>query len=283
MEKEVVAISASSASTFQACPTAYHYSSELRLTPFNGDEKMDKGSLGHAMLAHYYQLIKDGAADYGSIQDSIEEEGRIEAVKFDLNPDAIEQTITSVRGYIEARYGDSWEPVLIEQPFSKVLYDSETLQIIWEGRLDLGIKNRLLGDKFIPVDHKFGAKAYTPEPMNNQFLGTTWAFGADEFIVNLVGMQKKEQKYSRHPISYPKEVIEEWQQSTISTVIEMLQYEKQGYYPRRYNSCWKCKFTGLCYSHPEAREYKMKVEFTKKQFSLYETSESTESKGKEDG
>lgn len=274
MEKEVVAISASSTGTFSSCPTAYHYSSELRLTPFNGDESMDKGSLGHDMLARYYTLLKEGKADYGNLLEDVEETGRMNAPKWDLDPEAIEQTIESVKGYIELWFNDSWEPILVEQPFSKVLYDSESLQIIWEGRLDLGIKNRIMGDKFIPVDHKFGAKAYQPEPMNNQFIGTYWAFGADEFIVNLVGMQKKNKKYSRHPISYPKEVIEEWQNSTISTVIEMLQYEKQGYYPRRYNSCWRCKFSSLCFSHPDAREHRMKVEFVKKTgFNLYSSEE----------
>jgi hypothetical protein len=76
--KEVVAISANSLGIFQGCPTAYNYSHELKLAPFESDENMDKGSLGHSMIAHYYTLLKEGKiTDFGSIQDEVEEFGRI--------------------------------------------------------------------------------------------------------------------------------------------------------------------------------------------------------------
>jgi len=270
-EKQIVAISASSLTTWQACPTAFHYSSELRLSPFESDEKMDKGSLGHAMLAHYYQLVKDGkAGDYGATLDEVLEIGRIEAVKFELSPDAIEQTLISVRGYLESYFGESWTPVLIEQPFSQELFNSDSLQILFEGRLDLGIE---VGGRFVPVDHKFKSAFRPINPMDNQFIGTSWAFNSDEFIVNQVGIQKKEQKFRRDPLSYPKEVIEEWKEATIASVVEMISYEAQGKYPRRYSKCWNCKFSDLCYTHPEARDQKIKINFVKKQFDLYSSEE----------
>jgi len=156
MEKQIVAISASSLTTFQGCPTAFHYSSELRLTPFESDDKMDKGSLGHAMLAHYYELLKNGkAVDFGATIDEVEETGRIESTKFDLDPNSIEQTIASVKGYLDKYWGENWKPILVEQPFSKVILDTDQLQIIFEGRLDLGIE---VNGRFIPVDHKFKAQ-----------------------------------------------------------------------------------------------------------------------------
>jgi len=53
----------------------------------------------------------------------------------------------------------------------------------------------------------------------------------------------------------------------------MLSYEQQGYYPRRYSKCWNCKFSSLCYTHPEAREQKIKVNFITKKFDLYQSEE----------
>src|SRR2546421_321403 len=68
------------------------------------------------------------------------EAGRLSSIETKLDNDDIEWTIETFEQYCEYNKYDRRETVAIETPFSKTLYEDDSLHIIYEGKIDHVIK-----------------------------------------------------------------------------------------------------------------------------------------------
>ena len=192
--------------------------------------------------------------------------GREACVDLGLDPQIfLEEDLPSFRGYVLKYQYDGWEIQFVEQPFSVVLYDSPELMIIWEGVVDLGIRDPK-GLEYV-VDHKTEARRSHPIQLSNQFEGYTFALKRP-IIVNKVGFQKTLtdiEKYRRYYFNYSEALINEWKDDAIRLIKEAIVRHKENHFPRNRTSCGRyfsgCNYQSVCSAEPEVREHKLRAYF----------------------
>lgn len=249
---------------------------------------MEKGSIMHAMLAHYYRnradrIDKDGKLHPARlkpeeqnplIQECLDLGKLMAAVVPYITPQVWEETIARVfKEYILWYQADRWEVLSVEKPFTVVLYETPRLLINYTGVMDLVVIDPKLG--MIVVDHKTEARESKDEMMlSNQFQGYTFASGRP-VVINKIGWQKESkpirERFRRIECHYNEEVMREWQSDTIRQVIESIGWMKDIDDGKRMmknrGSCDKfggCTFKPICIEPPEVREHKLIVDFHKK-------------------
>jgi hypothetical protein len=238
---------------------------------------MDKGSLIHAFLHHYYRGKKEGRTDYGLLVTESIDVLRLKSTEFNLELVDVDEVVDVCVAYEDHYRFDGLEVLAVEEPFSLVLYEDENIRIIWQGIVDL--VGKLPGDEMIVWDTKSEARASTPSSMSNQFEGYAWAFGVNTVLVNKVGFQKTlkpEEKFRRIRLDYSghkKALLEEWKRDAINKILEAVERQRkdpkgEGYWPRDRTSCDKysgCIYRGICENPPELREVKLMALFHKKE------------------
>jgi hypothetical protein len=256
---------------------------------------LDKGSLVHYMLAKYYR----GKMDKRSTTDLLPEivtAGRRWYIDKDLPIEIAEECIRQVKEYILFTISDSWIPVAVEEPFSRVLFErsdepcksnnhgdwqktcpdcqkTEGLRILLEGRVDLIV--RLLGNEqvIMIVDHKTGSRNQEPSVLSNQFMGYAWAFkdvfatATPRVVINKIGFQKTlapKERFRRYVRSFTTPRLEEWREETIYWIHQIVKAVDANYYVKNLTGCDKysgCIFRDVCAADPSARQYKLQTQF----------------------
>lgn len=210
---------------------------------------LEKGDIAHIALKHYYStqaLYQDMPPEVprpnklDTINEAIEI-ARLEGTKQDLPMSELTRILEIMQEYFHYYVDkDNFNIILVEKPFSKVLYESEEddLRIVYTGIIDLGIDSPMT--KNTPMDHKTKGKWYPTYELNNQFIGYAWALESNWVIENKIGFQKKEPKggrFQRKIHSVPPYLIEKWKQQAIDTVKEGIYNFERGRYPHRFGSC----------------------------------------------
>jgi hypothetical protein len=146
-----------------------------------------------------------------------------------------------------------------------VLFDSEAVQVIYEGRVDLVVDIPQLGLSI--VDHKTSSRNYPVSSMSNQFKGYCKALGLGRIIINKVGFQKtleREERFQRIVIGYNDDRLEEWRIKAIHRAFRLLHCLETDYWPQNETSCDKfngCAFQGVCTTTPALRQWKIDRDF----------------------
>jgi len=211
----------------------------------------------------------------------------------DISVADTDEDIRTAREALLFHYRDGMEVYAVEEPFTRILYetpdtvDSTTKQeihgirILFEGRVDLIAK--LPNSPFAVWDHKSESRKSDPSKMSNQFEGSAWAFGVKDVIINKVGFQvtkEPKEKFRRIFLNYSdKELIEEWRRDTIEKTLEAIERhrrESRGNprWPRNRTSCDKysgCVYRQVCETKPTTRNVKLMTWYhIRPEYELYE-------------
>src|SRR5882672_9136857 len=159
----------------QLCWRLYYYVSKRRLVPFYRPQRMEKGSVGHKILAYYYREIGLNLnRETKKHRDQIIEEamklGLLEAAKGELDKESLSTLTETVESYFNHYRNEDWLPLLddkglplVEVPLTKVIHEepdkngTEGIRIIFNGIIDLILAARR-GVGVTIVDHKFPSR-----------------------------------------------------------------------------------------------------------------------------
>jgi len=262
--KNIVHVDSQILNSIGLCGERYRLEHVLNRRPVSKAEALERGAVMHTMLAHYYRGRKDGRTapeTHGALVEEAIMLGREEAAvaEFDLSQFEQEDLQTFKDNILHHQY-DGWEILDVEEPFTKLLYDSDDLQILYEGIVDLHIKDAH-GEKAV-VDHKTEARQSHPFELSNQFQGYQWAFDS-KMIVNKIGFQKTlpfKEKFRRLYFPYKDELLAEWKRDVVDSIRTAIHWHQTKYFPRNRTSCDKysgCIFQRVCKEEPEMRDYRL--------------------------
>lgn len=266
VEKVIVKLDSQILNSIDLCAERYRLEHVLNRRPIKKGEALQHGGVMHTMLKHYYRGKMMGRAVPGQHNILIDEAillGRQEAsaMTFDLTEFENDDLRTFKENILHHQY-DGWEILNVEEPFTKVLYDSDDLQILYEGIIDLHIRDPRNGEAV--VDHKTESRRSNPFALSNQFQGYSWAFGSN-VVINKVGYQTSvdaKDKFRRLWHTHDPILLEEWRQDAIRSVRRAVEWHRNNYFPRNRTSCDKysgCIFQMVCKAAPEVREYKLQA------------------------
>lgn len=286
-EKIIIKLDSQLLSAMCICPEKYRLQYVENYKPINKAAPLEKGSLIHKMLDHYYTERMNGRNEIKHQRDLIlecEMVGRVYmAESQNIEAKDYERIFLPVfRDYVLKWQHDGWEILGVEQPFVKILYESDKLRIDYEGKVDLLINAPGMGRAV--VDTKTEGRFSNPFQLNNQFQGYEWAFDCP-VIINKIGLQlpkekddmteedeakAKKARYRRLIHQTGPVCIAEWREDAIRTVIEAIGWHKDIELGKRLRknrtSCdmWSgCEYQSLCLETGDAREYKLTTNFYK--------------------
>jgi hypothetical protein len=258
-EKIIVRFDSQILNNLEACHRKLKYSSIKGYVPVTKPKPLSRGVLVHDGMKAYYLAIMDNTSRKEAM-DAMVNAVRIKQVQSDLPIAESELVVKTLIDYCLYRMEDSWIPLAVEQPFSKILYEDDEIIILQEGIVDLIIADKMI--KQATVDHKSSSRNSYVSPMSNQFKGYSSAFGTPHVIVNKIGFQKtlpSSEKFVRNLITYPPSVIEEWEQKVIRRMkrYAMMLNDPIAMDEANETSCDKyggCIFRGVCEQPPTMRE-----------------------------
>jgi hypothetical protein len=244
----------------------FHYAKLQRMETPEKAPSIDKGSLVHEMAAKYYRgkmEMKSLGLNHSQIVELSVEHGRKTAIDMDLGVNEAEECVRAWTQYCTYYAGDPWVPIHVEEPFSVILYEDDELRIVFEGRIDLIVRNPLQNNMTLVVDHKTGSRNSTPSGLSNQFMGYCVATGNKIAILNKIGFQKTlppAKKFPRHVLSYPKEVLDEWVEWTVWRARFVDACVQGGSFPPDFTKCDEysgCQYKDVCLAPPATRQDKL--------------------------
>lgn len=262
----ILTVSPSSFTTYQECPEKYRLSILQRYNPIESDTtKMDRGRLFHELLDMHYTLLSSGV-QYGEVVMSVIGNIRERNI-LDYTPEIVDECMRNYQDYAVYYKDDGWEVEYVENPFTKIIHETDKHKIVLEGVIDLGAKN---SNSRFPVDHKTTDKVEKPVSLTNQFMIYCLVTGSFVLVKNEIGFQKSygpAQRFHRHTLSYPESRIEEYRRELIEDCLELIDRIENNRFNHRLSSCRFCWFRRVCEQTEDAREhilgnfYKKRPEF----------------------
>ncbi len=242
-EKKVVQLDSHKLSSFQACEQRYVYAHRDNLqfltTKLSG---MAKGTLWHQIMEKHYQLIQQSNL-YSTVKNETKDY-LCSIVPEDLRADFLAKYILYAHRY--NKYIDR-EILGCEIGFDKILYEDERYLFIYQGKIDLLLRNK---EKIMWVDFKTRHPMFTKPHHHfcNQFLGYSWAVGTDTGIIDYLTWHKqvKPDTLKRDYVHHPKSKLDAWKSDTISWFFKVARMQEP---LRNRSSCdqkYSCPFIKLC-------------------------------------
>ena len=259
--KRLVKLSSHGLSDYQKCPKRFEYSILRQLEPRKYNRAFDRGGIIAKMLEDYYMAKLGGILDMPYALSLIEKYVDNSTLD-DVDKMLLGRTFMQYVGHYK---NDEWKPIACELPFSILLYEDSKYLFMYEGTMDLVIKNPLDENKRIVVDHKTYSRFDEIYPLNNQALGYCYAMKTDTFIYNYFGLTQEKKiadNFKRTVKKFYKQDLETWKETTISwfkRIADDMDYEKSYQCQGKYGICG---FAPLCESPFEAaRESLIQVKF----------------------
>lgn len=286
-DPKIFTFSPNSLNELQMCARKYQFSKVMQLQPPEKALALDRGSMLHEMLATYRILLKlswsrnltknelahlteykvePGIYPWKEIVEASIMTGRQYFASAHLSPEESEETIYQFTEYVDFYQNDGWQPIEVEATFSKILYESPELILIFEGVIDL-ITDSRAGRTL--VDSKSASRRQEPHYLSNQFIGYASAIEVPTVTVDKVGFQKTKkphERFHRYVLSYPQAIKDEWREWAIYWGKIMVFYIDNGIFPPNFTSCDKyggCIYGPICSTTPGARDWKAATLFRK--------------------
>lgn len=259
--------------TLMSCPRLHDFKFNLNLVAISGKSvSMEMGSIVHTGLEWYYKGLIQGLTKPMAIGGAL-----VKADEYSKNPEEVRNctiedkalALKTLEQYFEFWKNDSWSAIEAETVKGDVLYQDDTIRILWKAKFDLIINtNSNLG--IVPEDHKTMKQRRETLLLNNQFKGQCILLGSRTIFVNKVGFQtslKPNEKFTRAPISYSGDQLLEWQGEILPRYAYMLlQYAEEGYWPPNFTHCeskyGRCSMYEVCAVNKNMREDELKRLFT---------------------
>jgi PD-(D/E)XK nuclease superfamily len=267
--KVIVKLDSQILNSIDLCGARYEMEHVGNYRPNKKAPALEKGSVMHDMLKYYYEQRMKGriASEHGQVIDECMLIGRELASMTQIPVEEFsEEDLYTFKEYILHHQYDGWEILGVEEPFTRILYDSDDLKILYEGIVDLRVIDPKIGQAV--VDHKTESRKSHPFALGNQFLGYNWTFNSS-LIINKIGYQKtleNRERFRRIELPHRQYLIDEWKEDTIRSVRKAIQWHKEDYFPKNRTSCDKysgCIFKKVCENPEENREYKLNAFFYK--------------------
>lgn len=285
MDKLYVKLDSQILNSMSLCPERYRLEMTEHWRPISKAKALERGSAMHTMIAHYRRCKKAGFAreDHHRVVAASILKGRVAITGMENISVQMfeEEDIPVFYDYILKWQYDGWDIIDVEQPFSKVLYEDETLRtvmdveynglvIIYEGIIDARIRDPKQG--VFVVDTKTESRRSWPYVLSNQFQGYEWAFGVP-VLIDKVGYQtslKPEEKFRRLLHDSGVHGVREWREDCISYVNQALGWHELMHkgirLPKNRTSCDKysgCTYQKVCQVPEESRAFKLQANFIK--------------------
>lgn len=272
-------------SALQKCEEFLNLRFNHNLKPIGGENKgIQKGALMHIMLQHYYLSKRDGKG----IDDAATEALRVgklaiegcqyciagmkctdhkeELKGFDgLEIEDALETIETFKQYHEFWRNDSWTTINVEHVKGKVIYEDDTLSLLWKAKIDWEVDTL---EGMFSVDHKTASRRENTIDLNNQFKGQCIVTEQSKMFINKIGFQKTlkpNEKFERIAIPYTKEILSEWVIECASYAYDLMELHETGRYRHRQASCKNtfgaCIFAPVCSGQPTDRERIIREKF----------------------
>lgn len=284
--KKIINIDSQLLSSIQTCEEKTNLKFLHHIVPQQKSSALEKGELIHLPLEVYYSLmgnnctfsnhalieiISEGFSSIEELQllntrttehrrikiiDKAVEYARFKATRLSISPDECEEVIFQFTEYCRFYENEEWNPLTAEGVGSKILFDSEELQIIYTFKIDLITEDQ---HGYFPVDHKSSSRRQDPSSMSNQFIGYCWALDCNRICINTIGFQKTltpKERFQRHFLDISDDRIREWKGYAIYHIMQWENCMNIGMFPKRYSSCkgqFPCEFISICESNPDYR------------------------------
>lgn len=268
-DKVIVKVDSQILNAMDLCAERYNLEHVKNMRPLRKAPALEHGGVMHSMLAHYYRqkMIGRIPVEHHQVVEESVMLGRIEAAQcsFDLK-EFEEEDIPIFKAYVLAKQYDGWIIKAVEQPFTKILYESDELDILWEGVVD-AIVEEPKGQEYV-VDHKTESRRSTPFILANQFTGYSWALDR-KVCINKIGYQTSlpdAERFRRIYFEYPTFMVDEWKRDSVAKIKEAIGWHSTGIFQKNRTSCDKysgCIFQKVCIAPPELREFKLEAYFYK--------------------
>jgi hypothetical protein len=274
-DKIIVKVDSQILNSMDLCPERYRLEHIDHWRPSIKAGALEKGSVVHKMLAAYREGKKAGRTK-GELHHELIEEcitiGRVNASNSAMEFETMQEIEMVFKSYVLHWQYDGWEILDVEQPFTKVLYDSENLTILYEGIIDARVVDPKIGQAV--VDSKTESRKSYPYVLSNQFQGYEWAFGVP-VIIDKIGFQSSlsdKERFRRPVHESGAPALAEWVDDSINKVIEAIGWHHQldrgerNTLHKNRTSCDKysgCIFQKVCAAPEEVREFKLQAFFFK--------------------
>lgn len=264
--KRYVRIDSQILSTLGRCSREAQLRFLENLEPMERRIAFDRGSQVHAAFQTYYGMLKEGF-HFKDARDKALQDSLAFAMTTEIENPEVMRVQGIIEEYFEYRKDETWIPLAVEQGFSQILYDSDELQILYEGRIDLIVENSQ--EMRFPVDHKTTSMRTQQTELQNQFMGYCWATGCKQFVINDIGLHKSrmkpDERFQRIVLSYNQTLLDEWQYSAIATIKQWVQAMEANIYQPNFANCQRrfgsCDFVKVCCAEPDFRVEVIKREF----------------------
>lgn len=280
-EQQVISFDATILNEIQLCARRAKLGHIDRIGTVETAEALERGDLLHKCLELYYSGIASVSLDSETWRQlpilPEDTSDRVQLIRFitgtaapffaakmTLPIDEVEETIFQFHEYTKFYENDGWRPLVVEEVGSKLLYEDESLKVIYNFKIDLIAEK---GNLVIPFDHKSSKRRTTTLDLSNQFMGYAWGLGMQHVIVNKIGFQKTlkpVERFTRETMTYGRPRLEEWRLNTIFWAKQYAQYMKDGYFPMNFTSCDKysgCPLRRICESDESGREWIIERDF----------------------
>lgn len=269
--KLTIALDSQILAKIQTCGqyAAYAHIDSIEPVEYAG-ESLELGLLMHEMLAEYYRY-KDTDPTNIVMAKALAKGESFAASRPQINAKLINDCADAFGQYVRKYQAESWQVIrdsnnnpLVEQTFTKTLYEDEDLRILYIGITDLLVRPADGQSVMLPVDHKTFSGYYKAAVLSNQFSGYMWATNAKNLIVNRIGVRGKLGNFERIVVSRTPAQIEEWKRNAIRSVLAHLDDMHTGDFRRNYEACTMyggCRYARLCGADPTHRKYIIETEY----------------------
>lgn len=221
---------------FHKCPLKYHYRHNMGLTPLEPNADLMFGKAIHSALEEIYLnddieiAIDIFKSEYGVTKHSVKTPEKGEKI---------------LRAYYKKYIPEHFKVLEVEQSILKRVHST----LSFYGKLDLVVES--MGEVMM-YEHKTAKNmgGFIHEP-NHQITGYMWLSlmdgrRLDGCYVNLLGVLKTKEDFSRILTTRDTKDYQEWSNMLNWTAEKIVECDSRGYYPMQSTGCYFCEFKPLC-------------------------------------
>lgn len=257
MSKKIFKCDSQILDAFSKCETYMQLGFIENLTPIESSYSIQRGSLVHDIVEHYYKVYKEKRDRSYSMMQALEL-GRARITHYDAIdiPRGV-QILDNMREYFIYYAGEKWIPLETEAIHKKVIFEDDELVLLYVCKVDLTVMDHPILK--MAVDHKTYDRWFDPLSLENQFTGYATVLDIQHLTVNKIGFQSSygpDKKFRRVKLTYSETKKQEWIHNTARLVKDMIFCMENDSFPMRRTQCGMyggCNKLPICDMDPRAR------------------------------
>lgn len=231
-----------SLSHIQMCEKRYQYEEISLLRDKREYYPFKRGAGISKYLAYWYMARKKGYVDNKLMDFEFRLMKRMahdnSFVNINYGTDDKLHISSRLMGYFNKYRNETYKPVAIEKPFTKIIYEDNNVLFAYSGRPDLILDYGQFGVG--PMDHKSESRESNIATFNNQFAGYCWATNARIGMVNYIGLQldsKDNKVLRREAFTFTESQLNRWKSDTIEWYFRAM----HSIVNKKFLRSWRCE------------------------------------------